>query len=1014
MASWSALRGNRSLCVGGTCALLACWGMAAWPARASEPTRAKPPPQVLFARDIQPIFTARCLKCHGAEEPKAGLSLMHREGATVELESGERAIVPGRPESSELLRRIEAPDRSRRMPPTDPPLSRREIELLRTWIAKGAEWPLHWAYRPLSAEAPRGAAQEFDGWACTPIDQFIASELSARRLSPSPPADRSTLIRRVYFDLIGLPPSPEDVEAFLQDPAPDAFDRLVDRLLASPQYGERWARHWMDVVHFAETHGHDQDRPRENAWPFRDYVIRSFNEDKPYSRFILEQLAGDALYADDPWAIAATGLLASGPWDESSLRDIREDSLDREIGRYLDRDDIVTMVMSTFVSSSVHCARCHDHKFDPISQKEYYALQAVFAGTDKADRPFDLDPQIGRRRRELLAEKAALPQRVAQGDTTLLGGMTRRELAAWEKQLADASALWKTLKPASPRSGAGATLKAYDDDTVLASGNRPDKDTYTLICRSPLKTLTGLRLEVLPHGSLPMDGPGWQDNGNLHLSEIAVWAVDENKPENLRRVELSSPRADFDQAGWSIAMAIDGNPNTAWGIYPQVGRQHVARFVFKEPVRSAGGVVLRIELLQVHGAGHLIGRFRLSATDHTAPLPNSLDVAPPSIVDILATAADKRSDAQWSVLAVYRREQKLDELLAALPKQQAVYCGTNQFAADGTFRPAATPRSVQVLHRGNVTQPRGEAAPGSLSCVAELAGRLELPDAANESSRRVALARWISDPRNVLTWRSIVNRIWHYHFGRGIVDTPNDFGRMGGAPSHPQLLDWLAAGLLKSGGSLKALHRMIVTSAVYRQSSADRADCAAIDGENQYLWRMHRRRLEPESIRDALLVMSGTLDTKMGGPSVRQFIEKPGIHVTPDVDYVNYDVDAANHLRRSVYRFIFRTVPDPFMEALDCPDASQLAPKRTESVTALQALATLNDKFVVRQTQHVADRLARDHQDSAAQIDAAVRLYFGRGLTTSEATALVSYAAQHGLANTCRVLANCNEFLFVD
>ena len=644
-----------------------------------------------------------------------------------------------------------------------------------------SEW---WSLKPIRKPAPPPVPPTQDAsWVRTPIDRFILAKLNEKGLRPSPPADRRTLLRRVTFDLIGLPPTLDEMKAFLADPAADAYEKAVDRLLASPQYGERWARHWMDVVHYAETHGHDQDRPRPHAWPYRDYLIRAFNEDRSYARFVQEQIAGDVLFPDDPQGIVATGLLATGPWDESSLQSIMDDTVDKRIAQYLDRDDMLSTVLSTFVSTTVHCARCHDHKFDPITQKDYYALQAVFAGVDKADRPYDADVRVARRRRELLAEKALL------------------------------------------------------------------------------------------------------------------------------------------QAVWNMA-------------------------------------------------GLPLGRYML--------------------------------------------EQQIAKQLATLPPPSLVYAAANDFKPDGNFRPAKTPRPIHVLYRGDISKPREEAAPGALACLPELQHHFRLSDPKNEGSRRAALARWITDPKNVLTWRSIVNRVWHYHFGRGIVATPNDLGRMGALPTHPALLDWLAADFQESGGSLKRLHRLVVTSAVYRQASRHQPSFAAIDADNHYLWRMNRMRLDAESVRDAVLRVTGKLDLKMGGPSVKQFIQTPGIHVTPNMDYLNFDVDRPENYRRSVYRFVFRTLPDPFMDTLDCPDASQLTPARNTSVSPLQALAMLNNRFMVRQSEHLAKCAAQAGKDLPAQIRSVYLLALGRDPTAKEARALAEYAGKHGLANACRIVLNSNEFMFVD
>jgi cytochrome c553 len=987
------------------------------------------PREVDFDRDIQPILAARCLRCHGANA-EAGLSLTNLASATAELASGVRGIVPAHPEQSALVERVTSDDPKVRMPPEGAPLSDDEIGKLKAWIAAGADWPAHWAYRPLTRpEVPRVEIEKCPNWSRNAIDSFILAELQARGLTPSPRADKRTLLRRVYFDLIGLPPSVAATEAFLADESPEAYSRVVDQLLASPQFGERWARHWMDVVHFAETHGQDQDRPREHAWPYRDYLIQSFNADKPFGRFVAEQIAGDALFPADPAAIVATGFLASGPWDESSMRDIREDSLDREIARYLDRDDIVTTVMSTFASSTVHCARCHDHKFDPIAQKDYYALQAVFAATDKGNRKYDLDPQTVVRRQQLTAALAAIPNRIASNDKSLLAEELQLEVAQWEKELAATSTQWQKATVIEQHSDGMTEFGKLEDGSLLAQGSAPDKDVYRIRIATNRRRITGLRLDVLTDDSLPMKGPGRQGNGNLHLSEFRASVIQAGEIETLHPLSLVQPRADFNQAGWEIDKALDGNLVTAWGIYPQVGISHQAVFALDKPLESESPIVLMVELHQVHGTAHTIGRLQLATSESDLVGSPEQNVIPASVVNVIQVPASERTEPQRIALATEYLKFKLEKELASLPAKQTVYCGSNQFETDGSHRPSPMPRMVLVLDRGDIQHPLEEAQPGALNCIAEISGNFQLADASNEAGRRVALARWLADERNVLVWRSIVNRLWHYHFGRGIVDTPNDFGRMGSGPTHPELLDWLATELIARGGSLKAIHRLIVTSEAYQQSSAHNEHNATVDSDNRYLWRMNRQRLDAESIRDAMLSISGKLNPAMGGPSSRQFVQSPGVHVTPVVDYLNFNVDDPANYRRSVYRFIFRTLPDPFMDALDCPDASQLTPKRTESLTALQALAMLNDKLVVRLSEHVAqrvDQLTADPQFKLTQpmkgispeltrrVEIAYRLILGRLPNANEAKAVTSYVEKHGLASGCRFLMNTNEFMFVD
>jgi hypothetical protein len=564
-------------------------------------------------------------------------------------------------------------------------------------------------------------------WVRTPIDRFVLAKLEAQGLVPAPEADRRTLLRRLSFDLVGLPPTPDELAAFESDRAPDAYERQVDRLLASPRYGERWGRHWLDVVHYADTHGYDKDKRRPNAWPYRDYVIRALNEDIPYARFVREQLAGDLL---DPPVIEATGFLAAGPWDYVGHVELAEGTVDKEITRTLDRDDMVATVGAAFLSLTVQCARCHDHKFDPISQRDYYRMQAVFAGIDRADR-------------------------------------------------------------------------------------------------------------------------------------------------------VVEPRT--------------------------------------------------------------------------------------------------------------------------------VYAGTTRFKPEGSFKPTqGKPRPIHILRRGDVRSPGEQVGPGALSMVAALPAEFALADPQSEAARRAALADWIVDPRNDLTWRSIVNRVWHYHFGRGIVDTPNDMGRRGGNASHPELLDWLAA-RFRRNDSLKALHRLIVTSATYRQASAGGPEGEKLDADNRLLWRMNRRRLDAEGLRDSILFVAGNLDLTMGGPGYDLFDFKDD-H-SPHYDYASFAArDHPETWRRTVYRFIVRSVPDPLMETFDCPDPSISAPSRGATNTALQALALMNDRLVVRQSQALAERLAGESDP----IGAAYLRILGRSPADEERRALTDYAARNGLANACRMLINTNEFVFVD
>ena len=859
-----------------------------------------------------------------------------------------------------------------------------------------------WALRALSVDRPLVSGAKM-------IDDFIRSDLERRGMKRAPTADKRSLLRRVSFDLTGMGPSPEEMDRFLADPSPEAYEQVVDRLLSSPRYGERWARHWMDVAHFAETHGHDQDRIRTNAWPYRDYLITAFNSDKPYSRFVREQVAGDVLYPDDPKAAIALGFLAAGPWDESSLRDIREDTLDRQMARYLDRDDMVTTVMQTFASVTVQCARCHDHKFDPISQRDYYSLQAVFSGVDRANRAYDPDLPIHQRRRELQKHLSLLEQ----GDLSELSRPENRALLQrWESARSLAIASWKAIAPETFLSASGAELQRQSDGSFFVSGRHGPTDVYTMTLRNLPSRITAVRLEVMPDDRLPQKGPGREANGNLHLSEFQLQLFTPLSTNGLV-VPVRHASADYNQPGWTIEQAIDGNEKSAWGVHPQEGEPHYAVFALAKPLEVPTGSQLVFVLKQLHG-GHCIGRFRLSVSDH-----ESVDdlVALPISLDRLLTKSlaerSKEDTSHWSQ-AVLRHRWESE--LSHLPLPHYVYAAASDFAPDGGLKPAGLPRPVHILKRGEITQPLAMVGPGALSCIAA-AGLPGFPGAesTDEGSRRAALADWLTHPMNPLTWRSIVNRVWHYHFGRGLVGTPNDFGKMGDLPTHPELLDALAVWFRdEAQGSFKRLHRLIVTSQTYQQASRNPAVAPDVDPDNKWLARMNRTRLDAEQIRDTVLQISGRLDLRMGGPSDVQFDLQPGIHVTPKVDYTKFNVDDAAGRRRGVYRFLFRTLPDPFMDALDCPAGDQWMPVRNAQVTVQQALGLWNSAFMTRQCEHFARRLEQSARDVDGQVREAFRWVFNRLPTAEELTDFANYAKRHDLANLARVLFNSNEFVFID
>ena len=873
----------------------------------------------------------------------------------------------------------------------------------------------HWSLRPLvKPETPK-----IDGGA-NPIDAFIRAKLVANGLTHSPTADPVDLARRLTYNFTGLPPTVEARDAFLADASPDAYEKLISKLLASPSYGEHWARHWLDVANYADTHGNDHDYIRPNAWPYRDYVINSFNSDKPYGRFLQEQIAGDTLFPGDPQATVALGFLAAGPWDHTLMVTIREDTVDHRIAKNLDRDNMVSKVMSTFQSLTVHCARCHDHKFDPISQREYYSLQAVFSGVDRADRPFDRDVNVHAQRQRLLAQKRALKN---PNLDKLTSPEAQQAVAKLERRRVLEREAWKQIEATRVISTNGAAIERQQDGSWFVSGKRTDRDTYILTAQRPemLRALRAFRLEVLPDDRLPQRGPGRWDNGNFHLTGFRAFIGTQGVEGRGEALVFARASADHNEGPTiSATQAIDGNNDSHWGIHPRYGVAHEAIFELKTPAALPEDAILTV-LLEHQGKtrSHGIGRFRLSASDFPSAYNTSTSL-PGDLNAILDLPTERRTAEQERQLALeaLRRENQI--ALEALPKPNLVYAVTDDFPADGnTFKPPTGPRPIHLLKRGDLAKPGEIVGPGTLSCLSRLSPTLSIADPSQESQRRAALARWLVEPENGLTWRSIINRVWAYHFGRGLSATPNDFGKMGSPPSHPELLDWLAIWFRdEAKGSLKALHRLIVSSETWKQSTfLDHG--LARDPDNELQWRQNRRRLTGEQVRDSVLALGGKLDRTIGGPPAIQFVHKGNQTFMPGgnpafLDYANFDHDSRAASRRAIYRFQFRTVPDPLLDALDCPDGSTPVPQRAVSTTTQHAFALLNDPFIIRQCQHIATRIATFSKTPTEQAQAAFELILLRDATLSEVNRFGAYIERHGLANACQLLINSNEYLHLD
>jgi hypothetical protein len=998
------------------------------------------PPQVHAHEDsfiaASHILEHRCLSCHAGSKPKGKLGLDTRDGIIKGGESGS-AMVPGNPEESILLDYItgEPPE----MPKNAAPLTSDEVAVLRTWIAQGAPWPegktledryvpdsQWWSLRPLTRPNEPMLSNTHDvvpnPIIANPIDAFIVAKLREKRLPQSPVADRRTLIRRVSFDLTGLPPSPEDIDSFLNDPDTDAgaYNRLVDRLLESERYGERWARHWLDIVHFGETHGYDKDKQRPNAWPYRDYVIRALNRDKPYRRFIEEQVAGDILYPGSADGFEALGFIAAGPWDLIGHAEVPETKIDGKVARHLDRDDMVSTAIGTFNSLTVGCAQCHNHKFDPISQREYYQLQAVFAAVDRSDKYYDRDPEIGTKRSglqreiaKLLSEKKALDAKISE-----IGG---QKLAALDQKIADATQ--SLNKAEQPEFGYHSNIELQND---LAKWVQIDLGKSQTLAALEYVACHDTFNNIGPGFGFPVrfkieasDDPLFQTGVTMLLDRTAADVPNPGvAPQRIDSISGTDKQVRARYVRFTATKLVNRLPTDfifALGelsVFSSEGR-NIAREVAVTSLDSieAAPRWRRTNLVD----GYYYGRATIADSD----LEKMKIDREAFLVSILDPQLQSQRKSISSQLA------EMESVLKALPAQQVVYAGmvhTGSGAFVGTGSQGGKPRPIYILDRGNVTQPKDEVLPGALTCFKELNPWFDLPPDHAEGDRRAALARWISDERNPLTWRSIVNRVWQYHFGRGLVDTPNDLGRMGSEPTHPELLDWLAVEFRDGGQSLKRLHKLIVTSHTYRQISSHRIvetlaveqqDPEAIDADNRYLWRANRRRLEAEAVRDVVLQVAGKLDPTMGGPSFQDFVIEHPEH-SPHYQYHLHDPNDPRTHRRSIYRFIVRSQPQPFMATLDCADPSIRVDKRNESLSPLQALALLNNGFMVAMSQHCAQRLEREATDRDRQIDRLFALALGRPPNSDERVAVDHYIQRHGLANTCRLIFNLNEFTFVD
>ena len=838
------------------------------------------------------------------------------------------------------------------------------------------------------------------------VDSFIHKGLEANHLQPSEPAPSRVLIRRLTFDLTGLPPTPQDIRAFQRNYAsnPDkAYEELVDRLLASPRYGERFARHWLDVAKYADTCGYDKDKLRPNAWPYRDYVIRSFNNDKPYDQFIKEQIAGDILYPDTEDGILALGFLAAGPWDFIGHVEVPESKTDGKVARNLDRDDMVSNVFNSFCATTIQCARCHEHKGDPIGQDHYYSLQSIFAAVDKADRVYGMDPKVARKKEELLIRQGELSREIALANKKIKkkGGEKLKELDeqiselekiagntervpehGYHSQVAKTanSQKWVQVDLGKREKITSVTMHACHDDFAgigagfgfpkrfkIIASNKEDFSKHQILVDWSKKDFANPGLEAVSF------------KVNSHARFLRVEAT-----------KLVERKNDFIFALAELELFNSDSINLA------AGKEVTAKDSIEAPIRWRKSNLTD-------------GKWAKSKNPEMQKDMVALVDERKNFIDSLSSE-EERSELSAKKKALENTEAELK----VLPSGKLVYAAATHFKPRSNFKPTeGKPRMIHVLHRGEVNQPRDLVRPGSFPLFTNESWEFDLAEVHDEAERRAALAEWIVRADHPLTWRTIVNRVWQWHFGQPIVGTPNDFGPLGQSPTHPELLDWLAVYFRDSGGSFKKLHKLLVMSETYRQSSIEDEAKEKVDSGNQWLWRMNRRKLSAEEMRDAVLLVSGKLNLEMGGPGFYLFNLEQTAH-SPHYYYHKFDPEDQKSHRRSIYRLVVRSQPNPFMTTLDCADSSQSTPKRNETLTALQALSLLNNKFTLVMARHFADRLAGEEEKITRQVGLGFELVAGRPPSAEEQNLLSEYASEHGMANLCRSLFSLSEFAFID
>jgi Protein of unknown function (DUF1553)/Protein of unknown function (DUF1549)/Planctomycete cytochrome C len=919
------------------------------------------PSKIDFNRDIRPILSDKCFQCHGpdSKKRKADLRLDLPESTFGAAASGERAVVPGKLDESQLFHRITSTEDEEKMPPPSAkkPLTPSEIERLKAWIEAGAPYPRHWAF--VAPVRPRAPGTRKSSWVKSPIDAFILARLEKEGLAPSPEADRATLIRRLSLDLIGLPPTVAEVDAFVADKSANALETVVERLLASPHYGERWARLWLDAARYADSDGYEKDKLRQ-VWFFRDWVANALNRDLPYNQFIIDQIAGDMLPGATQDQIVATGFLRNSMINE-------EGGVDPEQFRMEAMFDRMDAIGKSVLGLTIQCAQCHTHKFDPITQEDYYRLFAFLNDSHEANvAVYTPDEQM---------RKAEIFNKIREVEAELKHRRSdwADRMASWEKSVQADQPEWIVLRPSVEEiSTGGQKYLPMDDGSLLAQGYAPTKHRVKMTVKTDVKDITAFRLDLLNDANLPLGGPGRSIEGTGALTEFSVEAAPADEPGKNQKIKIARATADINppetplkpiyedkskrkRVTGPVEMAIDGKEETAWGIDAGPGRSNQPRkavFTAEKPVSFTKGTVLTFYLQQNHGGWNSddnqncnLGRMRLSITTKTDA---AADPLPQAVREILAIPADQRSASQSAAVFSYWRttapEWKAEnDQIEALWRQHPQ--GSSQLVLDQ--RSAA--RTTHMLQRGDFLKPGKPVGAGVPAFLHPLR-----PGAPVD---RLAFARWLVDRNAPTTARAIVNRVWQADFGIGLVGTSEDLGIQSETPSHPALLDWLAVEFMERGWSVKTLHRTIVTSATYRQASRVSPELQARNPYNRLLARGPRFRVDAEVVRDIALAVSGLLNDQVGGPSV--FPPAPEFLFQPPTSYgpkVWKEAQGADRYRRALYTFRYRSVPYPALQVFDAPNGDFSCVRRTRSNTPLQALTTLNETIFLECARALAAR----------------------------------------------------------